>query len=494
MIKKLSKNFFIDLHSIAHRAMMNYGFFSTFPRNVLRQAQELDGQTPLAGDNDSVKDLSSFLWSSIDNKESRDLDQLEYCERASRQEIRVMVAVADVDGYVEKSSPVDRHAGHNGTSVYAGVEIFPMLPERLCTDLSSLNEGEDRRAVVMEFFVLKDGGFRPGGVYRAFVHNKAQLVYESIGDWLDGKSSLPEKAAAVDGLEDQLRLQDEAAQRLRQYRLEQGALELETIEPNPVIQDDTVVDLLIKPKNRARLLIENFMIAANGTMVAFLEQNNSPMIQRVVRTPERWEKIVAVAEELGEPLPSEPDSRALCAFLIRQKNKDPERFPDISLTIVKLLGSGEYVLNEPGKPNVGHFGLAVQDYTHSTAPNRRYVDLVIQRLLKAVIDEKNMPYSKKQLSEVAVWCTDRARSARKVERFMRKVAGAFLLRDRIGDVFEGIITGASEKGTYVRLLNPPVEGRVTRGQAGLDVGEKISVRLIHMELEKGHIDFETKGK
>lgn len=481
---------FIDLTEIAHQAMANYGFIARFPPNVLREAQSID--TGLNGNGGTARDLRSLLWSSIDNYDSRDLDQIEYCERVQGREIRVLVAIADVDRYVHKGSLIDRHAGHNGTSVYTGVVTFPMIPENLCTNISSLVQGEDRLAVVIEFFVKRDGAIRRGEVFRAVVRNKAKLIYEEVGEWLEESRDLPASVAAHGGLEDQVRLQDEAAQRMHKFRMASGALELETIEPRAVVKDGVVQELLVAKKNRARTLIENFMIAANGTMVAFLEKNSKPHIQRVVRTPERWPRIRDIAYSFNEELPEDPDPAALSDFLARRRREAPDKFPDLSLTIIKLLGAGEYVLAEPGRIKLGHFGLAVQDYTHSTAPNRRYVDVIIQRLIKSVLSkEKNTPYTKSELESIAVWCTERDQSAKKVERFMRKVAAAMLLTGRLGRVFEGIVTGASEKGTYVRIFDPPAEGRVVRGEEGMDVGEKVRVRLVSLEPEKGYIDFEA---
>ena len=485
---------FIDMHAIARQAMTLYGFLPHFPTDVIREIASFknldEPRLSLLRKKESIRDLRSLLWSSIDNEESRDLDQLEYCERLPNREIRVMIAIADVDEYSAKNSPTDRYARHNGTSVYTGVEIFPMFPDRLSWDLSSLIPNEDRLSIVIDFSVRPDGSVRFNDIFHAIVANKAKLVYETIGAWLEEKSSRPEEFKNLPGLEEQLRLQDEAAQRLGRYRAESGALELETIEASPVMKEGEVIDLTIKKKNRARMIIENFMIAANGTMVWFLGKNKIPMIQRVVRTPQRWMKITEVARELGENLPPEPDPRALAEFLKKRREIDPVRFPDLSLTIVKLLGAGEYVLAESSRPSAGHFGLAVQDYTHSTAPNRRYVDLVIQRLLKAVLVKENVPYNKIELNDLAVWCTEKDKAAKKVERFMRKVAACVLLKNRIGEIFDAIVTGASDTGTYVRLLSIPAEGRVVRGEKGMDVGEKVHVKLLRLEPEKGFIDFE----
>ncbi len=483
----------IDIHAIADQAMINYGFIPHFPSGVIEEVKSLNESQRKRRLDPSVRDLRSLLWSSIDNLESRDLDQLEVCESKTNQEIRVLVAIADVDEYVMQDSWTDRHAFHNGTSVYTGAVTYPMLPERLSTDLSSLNPNEDRSAIILDFIVGKDGRVLNGDVYRALVRNKAKLVYESVGDWLENKTPLPEAVAQVNGLKEQIILQNEAAERLRRFRMEQGSMEFDTIEASPVMAEGKVVDLIVKRKNQARYLIENFMVAANGVMVQFLEKKGVPYIQRVVRTPERWDRIAAIAASLEETLPVEPDPRALSAFLSKRNRIDPDHFADLSLVIVKLLGPGEYVLAEGPKTKLGHFGLSVRDYTHSTAPNRRYPDLVIQRLLKAQSSGSKNPYTVQQLSDLAQVCTEREKAAKKVERFMRKVAGAVLLIDRIGEIFDAIVTGASAKGTYVRLLSPPVEGRVLQGEQGMDVGEKVRVRLIGMEPEKGYINFAGVG-
>ncbi len=482
-----------DLNAIAHQAMANYGFTASFSPAVLHEAQFLNKYEVNLSDT-SIRDLRDVLWSSIDNVDSRDLDQIEFCQRVPNREIRVWVAIADVDHYVNKGCLTDQHAAHNGASVYTGVETFPMLPERLCTDISSLNPHEDRLAVVTEFFVLRDGDIRPGEIFRAIVHNQAKLVYEEIGEWLAGERDMPSEVGQIEGLEGQLRLQDEAACRLNDFRMERGALELETIEPRTVMQDGTVKDLVLVHKNRARYVIENFMIAANGSMVAFLTKNGRSHIHRIVRRPERWPQICEIASSLGDDLPAEPDAPALAEFLIRQRKADQDRFPDLCLTIIKLLGSGEYVMAQPGGIAYGHFGLAVQDYTHSTAPNRRYVDIIIQRLIKAVLAKESSPYGNGELESIAFNCTQRDKAAKKVERYMRKVAAAVLLNGRIGEVFEGIVTGASFKGTYVRLFHPPVEGRVISGESGMQVGSKVRVRLAAMDIQQGFIDFEGVGQ
>jgi exoribonuclease-2 len=343
---------------------------------------------------------------------------------------------------------------------------------------------------VIEFVVLKNGDVRRGKIYLALVHNRAKLVYEEVGAWLDGHGPFPQAFTDIPGLEEQVRLQDEAASRLKNFRMEKGALELESLEAKTVMKDDMVVGLVLPSEDRAHHVIENFMIAANGTVMEFLEKAHVPVIQRIVRVPKNWPGIVDVAADLGTRLPAEADVKALSKFLLKRKSADSVHFPDLSLTIVKLLGPGEYMMLEPGKAPVGHFGLAVSDYTHSTAPNRRYVDLIIQRILKAVLDRKACPYSRKELIEHAAWCTDRDKMSKKVERFMQKVAAAVLMRGRIGEVFDGIITGSSDKGIYVRLVEPPVEGRIMGGGERLSVGQNVRVKLTDLDPYQGHIDFE----
>jgi exoribonuclease-2 len=394
---------------------------------------------------------------------------------------------------VKKESPTDRHAAHNGTSVYTGIETFTLFPDRLSKGITSLLPGGDRMAVVTEYSVLPDGAFRPGEVYHALVNNKAKLVYEVIGDWFEGATPVPPAVRDVAGLEAQLRLQLEASMLLKKYRMERGALELDTLEPRAVLEDGAFRGLVVPRKNLAGHLIEDFMIAANGTMVARLEQAGIPMVQRVVRVPKHWDGIVETAALYHERLPEEPDARALSEFLVRQKKADPTRFPDLSLTIVKLLGRGEYLPLLPGQPPYGHFGLAVTHYTHSTAPNRRYVDLIIQRLVKSVIAGEASPYEAAELEALCTWLTDREHEANRVERFMRKAGAAVLLSDRIGDTFEAIVTGVIEHGIFVRLFDPPAEGKVVRRERGLRVGQIIQVRLLRTDPYNGFIDFERVG-
>ena len=481
----------LDLRAMARQAMLDNGFKPDMPPEVVREAQQLGGQPQANPADTSVRDLRSLLWSSIDDSRSRDLDQVEYAERQADGDIRVMIGIADVDALVSKDSAINQHAAENGTTVYTGITIFPMLPEQLSTGVTSLMEGVDRVAMVIDLMVGGDGAVRSSDVYRATLHNRAQLAYESVGRWLEGDGPTPPPVANVAGMEDQIRLQVEATERLRALRQRSGALDLETIEASPVATDGKVVGIAVTQPNRARDILESFMVAANVAMAQFLKAKGWPSLRRVVRTPERWPRMVEIAERLGGHLPPEPDSQALADFLARRKAADPDHFPDLSLAIVKLMGPGEYVVEQPGTEHEGHFGLAVRDYTHGTAPNRRYADLVTQRLLKAVTVGVAAPYGEDELTEIAARCTEREDAARKVERQMRKVAAAVLLGQRIGETFSAVVTGVTESGTFVRLLAPPADGRVVRGEHGLDVGDKVRVRLLATEPARGFIDFEV---
>jgi exoribonuclease-2 len=466
--------------------MMDRGLEPDFPSDAIRQVAAVSGPAVDA----SARDLRQLLWASIDNDDSRDLDQLTVAEERPGGAVRVLVAIAEVDAIVERDSPVDRHARRNTTSVYTATRIFPMLPERLSTDLTSLADHQDRQAVVIEFTVNDDGSIASPDIYRARVRNQAKLAYGSVGTWLDGQGPMPAPMAAAPGVDAQIRLQDRVAQKLASRRHEQGALELEVLEPRAVVSDGDVVDLRQQERNRATQLIEDFMIAANGVTARWLAAKEFPTFRRVVRSPERWDKIRALATGLGETLPPTADCRALSEFLARRQTADPLRFPDLSLSVVKLLGRGEYVVQRPGEAGAGHFGLAVSDYVHSTAPNRRYPDLVTQRLVKAALAGGAPPYADDELVALATHCTEAEDAANRVERQVRKSAAALLLSGRIGERFEGIVTGASEKGVWVRTLRPPVEGKVVRGAAGLDVGDRVGVRLVSVNVERGFIDFE----
>lgn len=469
--------------------MKNYEFEPQFPPQVMAYVNNLKGDA-LQHAGAEVRDLRHLLWSSIDNFDTEDLDQVEYCEQGAHGEINVKVAIADVDVYVPKNSAADMHARKNTTSVYTGIDTFPMLPDSLSKNLSSLMPGEDRLVVVTEFAVLPHGQVRSGEIYRAVVRNKAKLVYEEVGAWLDGSGPMPKLIAENKLLEAQIRLQNTASLRLGKYRVQQGALELESLEAHAVIKDEKVLGLVVIEENLARHIIENFMIGANGTMSGYLKKANIPSIERVVRLPKDWDGIVMLAGAKGTRLPKYPDARALSLFLAKQRKTDPERFPDLSLAIVKLIGNGEYVMFDKKDP-IGHFCLAVTSYTHSTAPNRRYVDLIIQRLVKAALKHAHSPYGKLELEQAADACTEREHAAKKVERFMVKAEAATLLMGKIGQAFDALITGCSEKGIYARIIEPPVEGKVMQWKKGLYVGQKVRVRVINLDPWNGFIDLEV---
>ena len=485
-----------DIQAAARRIVAAAGFEPDLDADARAQLAALTkpAATPPGGAGAPVKDLRDRQWSSIDNTESRDLDQIEIAERLPDGSIRLVVAIADVDALVPANSPIDRHAFANCTSVYTGIAVFPMLPEQLSTGLTSLNEGEDRLALAIETVVDAQGNVKSYDVYRAMVHNRAQLAYDDVGAWLDGASPPPKKVAGNAALTEQLQLQHEASQRLKAERIRNGALEFDTIEATPVAKDGRIVDLALVHKNHARDLIEDFMIASNVAIAKFLEAKGRSGIRRVVREPERWARIVELAARYGTTLPAEPDSLALAKFLAARHTADPERFPDLSLAIVKLMGPGIYALDLPGKDPGGHFGLATHDYTHATAPNRRYADLVTQRLVKAVLAGAPAPYSNDELASIATRCTEREDAENKVERTVRKTAAALLLSDRIGESFDGIVTGATSHGTFVRIIHPPAEGMVVRNHEGFDVGDKVRVKLVGADPYKGFIDFEGQGE
>jgi exoribonuclease-2 len=477
-----------DLPALARQEMIAEGFTPDFSPEVARQVAALRAHAAQPAPDGTVCDLRGMLWSSIDNDTSRDLDQIEVAERLANGDIRIRIGIADVDGDVPKGSPIDTHAAANCTTVYTGVRNFPMLPDDLSTDLTSLNEHADRLSVVVELTVAADGSVQDGTAYRAVARNTAQLAYSSVGPWLEGQGPAPAKAASQD-LQAQLRLQDEAAQKLRAQRHRLGALDLDRSETEPILSDGHVTGIKPRFRNRASELIEDFMVAANGVIARLLRDNRISSIRRVVKTPERWDRIVELAARTGDSLPADPDSGALNSFLMKRRTVDPVHYSDLSLAVVKLMGPGEYVLERPGETAVGHFALAVHDYTHSTAPNRRFADLVTQRLVKAVLAKQPSPYVDGELDGVARNCTLREDAERKVERAMNKRIAAVAMHGRIGEVFPAVVTGVTPKGTFVRALSPPVEGRLMRGEHGLDVGDQIHVKLLNTDPQRGFIDF-----
>jgi VacB/RNase II family 3'-5' exoribonuclease len=472
-----------DLVAASRQEMLAHGFLPDVPADAMRQLQSIN-----AAPDPHLRDLTALLWSSIDNDDSRDLDQIEWAERTPAG-IRVLVGIADVDAAVKKGTPIDRYAAHETTSIYSGIHTYPMLPEKLSTDLTSLNEGADRAAVVIEYVVADDGSISSPAIYRARVRNHAQLAYPSVGAWLEGKGGAPSKVAASRELQAQLHLQDEAAQKLRTARFRLGALNFDRMEAQAIVTDGHVQDIQARVSNHATHLIEDFMIAANETMARSLSDAGVSSIRRVVRDPERWSRMVEVARSYGDNLPPAPDAGALNRFLVRRKKADPDRYEDLSLCVLKLMGPGIYVLARGGRDTPGHFGLAAHDYTHSTAPNRRFADLVTQRLVKALQAHEPAPYTDEELDGIARDCTEKEDGARKVQRSMLKRMAAVAMQHRIGQIFPGIVTGASDKGVYVRIANPLVEGRVVRGEQDLDVGDHVRVSLLNADPQRGFIDF-----
>jgi exoribonuclease-2 len=476
----------LDLQATAKEIMQQYGFEPDFLAPVATQLANL-GQQPQVSPSRDVRDMRNLLWSSIDNDTSRDLVQIEVVESAPIGDVKVMVGIADVDTFVPKATPIDQHAARETTTVYTGIRNFPMLPEQLSTGVTSLLENQDRLSVVIEFVVDADGNLKSSDVYRALVQNKAQLQYNSVGAWLEGTAAPPPKVAASAQLQDQLKLQSDVAQKLKSKRFQNGALNLQTDEVHPLVLNEQVVDVVKQQKNHATELIEDFMVAANGVVARLLQNVSS--LRRIVRTPKRWDRIVQLAASKGEKLPPQPDSKALNDLLLRRKAADPDHFADLSLTVIKLIGPGEYVLERAGETAPGHFGLAVQDYTHSTAPNRRFADVVTQRLIKAMLAGQQNPYSDDELTAVASNCTQKEDAARKVEREMSKRLAAVAMQRRVGETFDAIVTGVTDHGTFVRVLQPHVEGLLAQGAQGLDVGDKLKAKLIRTDVSKGYIDF-----
>jgi VacB/RNase II family 3'-5' exoribonuclease len=476
------------LRAIAVGAMRARGLDPDFPSDALAEASAL--KYPARTTEEPTRDLRDLLWCSIDNDDSMDLDQLSVADPLPNGDVRLLVAIADVDATVAKGSAIDRHAQQNTTSVYTAAKIFPMLPDRLSTDLTSLADQQDRLSVVVEMTISTDGELKSSDVYGAGVRNHAKLAYNSVGAWLTGEGPLPAAAARVAGMDAQLTIQDRVAQSLDRVRHTHGALDLETLEVSHVFEGDTLRELQPERRNRAKSLIENLMVAANGVTARFLGDRGCPSLRRVVRTPERWDRIRALAARTGDRLPADADVQALAAFLRRRRDAAPDQFVDLSNTIIRLIGSGEYIVDPPGVEAPGHFGLAVKDYTHSTAPNRRYPDLITQRLLKAALAGHPCPYSMPELEQLAAHCTQQEDEAAKVERHVRKSAAALLVESRIGERFDATVTGAADKGTFVRVLSPPIEGMLVSGQRGLDVGDRLRVRLARVDVDRGFIDFE----
>ena len=483
----------VDLRVLAEQIVRARGFDPQFPPAVQQQIAQIEAHPPAVTANGKARDLRSLLWSSIDNDDSRDLDQIEYAEDLGNGRTRLSVGIADVDIFAARNSSIDAHAARETTTVYTGVRVFPMLPEQLSTGLSSLLEGADKLAVVTEFFVNTEGNIESYDIYRAVVRNKAQLTYSAVGKWLEGTGNGGSKVTSSSELQGQIRLQSEAAEKLKQQRHLRGALNIETIELQPIMSGDQIMSVADREKNRASELIEELMIAANESVARMFEAKKISSIRRIVKTPERWERIVELAAQHGGHLPAQPDAKALNDFLMKRKAEDPDRFADVSLAVVKLMGPGKYVLERPGEVGQGHFGLAVQDYTHSTAPNRRFADVVTQRIIKSILSGTPSPYSDDQLTSTAANCTERQDAARKAQRDMQKRIAAVALKHSIGQTFDAIVTGANEHGTFVRIMKPHVEGMLVAGHEGADVGDKFRVKLVNTDVRRGYIDFVRQG-
>ena len=467
--------------------MLEHGLEPDLPAPAAAQLKTISGPARERGP--QIRDQRSLLWCSIDNDESRDLDQLSVAQPLANGAVQILVAIADVGASIARGTPLDAHASANTTSVYTAAQIFPMFPERLSTDLTCLAEGQERLSVVVDMTVAADGTVGAPGIYRSVVMNRAKLAYNAVAAWLDGHAPPPPRVAGVAGMEQQLRMQDEVAQRLKRMRQAHGSLTLTTLEAEAVFQGSALIDLKPDENNRAKELIEFFMIAANGIVARFLESQHRSSIRRALPAPERWDRIIALARGCGETLPEAPDARALNAFLVKRRQAAPAQFPDLSLAVVKLLGAGEYLLKRPGQPCAGHFGLALEDYAHATAPNRRFPDVITQRLLKAALAGAAAPYGDEELAALAAHCTSQERNAAKVERQVRKSAAALLLQAHIGEQFDALVTGASDKGTWVRIPKPLAEGRLVKGFAGLDVGDAVRVQLLRTDVPRGFIDF-----
>jgi VacB/RNase II family 3'-5' exoribonuclease len=479
-----------NLELLAKQVMIQKGLEPEFSKEALQQLQTI--HTP-ASIPKRMEDLRSLPWCSIDNENSLDLDQLTFAKEENGT-TTLFIAIADVDALVPANSAIDLHAQINATSVYTPAKLFPMLPEKLSFHLTSFVEEEDRLSLTIKINIDKRGKMEEFSLFPAIVRNPAKLSFEAVGAWLEGKATIPEKIKKVSGLEQSLLCQHKASQLLQARRHSLGALTLFPSEMEAKITQDKKIVLLSPIHNDAHQLIESFMIAANFAITNYLKNSHIPRLCRIVQKPKRWERIVQIAASFDFLLPQEPEGKALEEFLLLRKSKDPSTFQDLSLVIVKLLGRGENVVCEPNNPDQGHFGLALSAYTHSTAPNRRFVDLISLRQCKAHLKATSNPYSFKQLQQLASHCTQQEDAALKVERQMNKAVAALFLSPMIGASFEGIVTGASEKGTWARIFSPPVEGRIIRGFEKLDVGDRVVVQLESVDVPKGYINFATKQK
>ena len=476
-----------DLSRIAVIVMKEKGLEPDFSKEIHDQLSEIN--SPGIDDDPKIQDLTHLLWCSLDNDDSRDLDQLTTCTEISNGSYKIFIAIADVDVLIKKNTPIDEHAQLNTASVYTSARIFPMLPEKLSTNLTSLNFNEPRLALVTEIVIGSTGDVQGSTIYRAKVLNKAKLAYDAVSDWIIGNSPVPLAISSVPGMDLQITNQDQIAQKLRAKRHEAGSLQLEIFQPKAIFEGERIIGIAEQEHNRGRQLIEEFMIATNESTAHFLQKKGIPSLRRIVRSPDRWLRIVELAKQYGEALPNDPDSKALSEFLAKRHLADPLRFPDLSLIVVKLMGPGEYVLERPGADPIGHFGLAVQDYMHSTAPNRRYPDLITLRMLKHAIANQPSPYDNQELYSLAVHCTTQEDAIRKVERRVRKSEAALFLEPYIGKDFDGVITGITPNYGWVRIFNPPAEGMLLKLPRDAAIGNKLRVKLVSTDVELGHINF-----
>jgi exoribonuclease-2 len=476
-----------DLSRIAVIVMKEKGLEPDFSKEIHDQLSEIN--SPGIDDDPKIQDLTHLLWCSLDNDDSRDLDQLTTCTEISNGSYKIFIAIADVDVLIKKNTPIDEHAQLNTASVYTSARIFPMLPEKLSTNLTSLNFNEPRLALVTEIVIGSTGDVQGSTIYRAKVLNKAKLAYDSVSDWIIGNSPVPLAISSVPGMDLQITNQDQIAQKLRAKRHEAGSLQLEIFQPKAIFEGERIIGIAEQEHNRGRQLIEEFMIATNESTAHFLQKKGIPSLRRIVRSPDRWLRIVELAKQYGEALPNDPNSKALSEFLAKRHLADPLRFPDLSLIVVKLMGPGEYVLERPGADPIGHFGLAVQDYMHSTAPNRRYPDLITLRMLKHAIANQPSPYDNQELYSLAVHCTTQEDAIRKVERRVRKSEAALFLEPYIGKDFDGVITGITPNYGWVRIFNPPAEGMLLKLPRDAAIGNKLRVKLVSTDVELGHINF-----
>ncbi len=483
----ISPVFPADLTELAKKAMLEYQFLPEFPITVEQEVNQIP--SPVIPTSDSVQDLRDKLWFSIDHYDTRDIDQLTYAEPLSDGQVKLYIAIADVDSLVKKNSAIDHYAEHNATSIYTPTKTFFMLPEKLSTQFTSLNEREDRMAIVIEVIITPNGAIEQHRLYPAYVRNQAKLTYSHVTTWLDNQGSIPIRVSKIAGLEEQIKFQDKIAHQLKAYRVQQGALILDKIEPYVIFMNGQIVGLQVSERNRAWDLIENFMVIANTAAARFSRDHHLPLLRRVIRTPKRWDRLLEIAKKYGEILPEQPNAKALDLFLLKRRLIDPLHFAELSLIVIKLLGNGEYVAEHPEENPMEYFGLALRDYVHATAPNRRYSDLIIQRLLKAGLQNQSSPYLSQELEALAKHCTEKEDKATKVERKMRKSAAALLLSSKLNQTFDAIVTGASLEDRWVRIFDPPIEGKVIQGYENIDVGDRIQVKLVSVNVEQGFIDF-----